>query len=125
MTHRRLIREKQLTLRRLKALMDIVAENDDMKDAAEIIHEKYKSKLASLDEAEAEIRVKLETRLSELNEQQTSAKTLLFDAKVQYKSDEISEATFEIVKSSTSGVIEHIAHESAEISNIKSRIGRS
>ncbi len=118
----RLIREKQLTLRRLKALMDIVAENDDMKDDAEIIHEKYKSKLASLDEAEAEIRVKLETRLSELNEQQTSAKTLLFDAKVQYKSDEISEATFEIVKSSTSGVIEHIAHESAEISNIKSRI---
>ncbi len=36
----RLIREKQLTLRRLKALMDIVSENDDMKADAEIIHRK-------------------------------------------------------------------------------------
>ncbi|PIW33454.1 MAG: hypothetical protein COW27_00545, partial [Nitrosopumilales archaeon CG15_BIG_FIL_POST_REV_8_21_14_020_37_12] len=44
----RLLREKQLTLRRLKALIDIVSENDDMKEDAEIIHEKYKSKLASL-----------------------------------------------------------------------------
>ena len=40
----RLIREKQLTLRRLGALMDIVSENDDMKADAKIIHEKYKSK---------------------------------------------------------------------------------
>ena len=118
----RLIREKQLTLRRLKALMDIVAENDDMKDDAAIIHEKYKAKLASLDETETGIKSKLEERLSELNEQLSSAKMLLFDAKVQYKSDEISESTFEIVKSSTSGVIEHVTHESAEISNIKSRI---
>lgn len=118
----RLIREKQLTLRRLKALMDIVAENDDMKDDAEIIHEKYKAKLTSLDETEAEIKGKLEERLSELNAQLSSAKMLLFDAKVQYKSDEISESTFEIVKSSTSSVIEHVTHESAEISNIKSRI---
>ena len=55
----RLIREKQLTLRRLKALMDIVSENDDMKADAEIIHEKYKFKLASLDEMEAEIKSKL------------------------------------------------------------------
>ncbi|MFB5637681.1 MAG: hypothetical protein ACE5RF_04655, partial [Nitrosarchaeum sp.] len=31
----RLLREKQLTLRRLKALIDIVSENDDMKEDAE------------------------------------------------------------------------------------------
>ena len=43
----KLLREKQLTLRRLKALIDIVSENDDMKADAEIIHEKYKSKLVS------------------------------------------------------------------------------
>ena len=50
----RLIREKQLTLRRLKALIDIVSDNDDMKEDAEIIHEKYKSKLVTLDETESE-----------------------------------------------------------------------
>ena len=118
----RLIREKQLTLRRLKALIDIVSENDDMKADAEIIHEKYKSKLVSLDETESEIKVKLEERLTELDEQMKSAKMLLFDAKVQCKSNEISDATFETVKSCTTEVIEHVTHETAEISSIKSRI---
>ena len=118
----RLIREKQLTLRRLKALIDIVSENDDMKADAEIIHEKYKSKLVSLDETEREIKAILETRLNELNEQMKSAKMLSFDAKVQYKSNEISDATFETVKSCTTEVIEHVTHETAEIANVKSRI---
>lgn len=118
----RLIREKQLTLRRLKALIDIVSENDDMKADAEIIHEKYKSKLASLDETEGEIKAKLEARLTELDEQMKSAKMLSFDAKVQFKSNEISDATFDTVKSCTNEVIEHVNHEIAEIANVKSRI---
>jgi hypothetical protein len=118
----RLIREKQLTLRRLAALMDIVSENDDMKADAEIIHEKYKSKLTSLDEMECEIKSKFEERLIELDTQMKSAKMLSFDAKVQFKSNEISEATFETVKSCTTEVIEHVTHEQSEISNVKSRI---
>ena len=118
----RLIREKQLTLRRLKALIDIVSENDDMKADAEIIHEKYKSKLVSLDETEHEIKAILDTRLTELDEQMKSAKMLSFDAKVQFKSNEISDATFETVKSCTTEVIEHVTHETAEIANVKSRI---
>ena len=77
----KLLREKQLTLRRLKALIDIVSENDDMKADAEIIHEKYKSKLVSLDEMECKIKAKLEARLIELDEQMKSAKMLSFDAK--------------------------------------------
>ena len=118
----RLIREKQLTLRRLKALIDIVSENDDMKADAEMIHEKYKSKLVLLDETESEIKAKLEARLTELDEQMKSAKMLSFDAKVQFKSNEISDATFETVKSCTTEVIEHVTHETSEISNVKSRI---
>ncbi len=118
----RLIREKGLTLRRLKALIDIVSENDDMKVDAEIIHEKYKSKLSSLDETEREIKAKLEARLTELDEKSKSAKMLLFDAKVQYKSNEISESTFETVKSCTTDMIEQITHETAEISNVQRRI---
>ena len=102
--------------------MDIVSENDDMKADAEIIHEKYKFKLASLDEMESEIKSKLEARLIELDTQMKSAKMLSFDAKVQFKSNEISEATFETVKSCTTEVIEHVTHEQSEISNVKSRI---
>ena len=118
----RLLREKGLTLRRLKALIDIVSENDDMKVDAEIIHEKYKSKLSSLDEIEREIKAKFEARLTELDEQSKSAKMLLFDAKVQYKSNEISESTFETVKSCTAEILEHVNHETAEISNVQRRI---
>ena len=118
----RLIREKQLTLRRLKALIDIVSENDDMKADAEIIHEKYKSKLVSLDETEREIKAILEARLAELDDQMKSAKMLSFDAKIQYKSNEIPNATFETVKSCTTEVIEHVTHETAEIANVKNRI---
>ena len=118
----RLLREKQLTLRRLKALIDIVSENDDMKADAEIIHEKYKSKLASLDEAEQQIKAKLEARLTELDEQLKSTKMLLFDAKVQYKSNEISDNTFETVKTCSAELIEHVTAETAEISNVKRRI---
>jgi hypothetical protein len=118
----RLIREKQLTLRRLKALMDIVSENDDMKADAKIIHEKYQSKLESLDEMESEIKSKLEGRLIELDIQMKSAKMLSFDAKVQFKSNEISDATFETVKLCTTEVIDHVLHEKSEISNVKSRI---
>ena len=118
----RLIREKQLTLRRLKALIDIVSDNDDMKEDAEIIHEKYKSKLVSLEEAENQIKAKLEERLSELDEQLKSAKMLVFDAKLQHKSDEISIGTFETVKSCANELIEHITHETSEISNVQRRI---
>ncbi|MFB5634593.1 MAG: CdvA-like protein [Candidatus Nitrosomaritimum aestuariumsis] len=118
----RLIREKQLTLRRLKALIDIVSDNDDMKEDAEIIHEKYKSKLVSLEETESQIKAKLDQRLAELDEQLKSAKMLVFDAKLQHKSDEISVGTFETVKSCSTQLIEHITHETAEISNVQKRI---
>ena len=50
------------------------------------------------------------------------AKMLSFDAKVQYKSNEISDTTFETVKSCTTEVIEHVTHEIAEIANVKNRI---
>jgi len=118
----RLIREKQLTLRRLKALIDIVSENDHMKADAEIIHEKYKSKLVTLDETESKIKAKLEERMTELEEETKSAKMLLFDAKVQCRSNEISETTFDSVKLCTNEVIERVTHETAEITNVKSRI---
>ena len=118
----RVLREKGLTIRRLKALMNIVSDNDEMKEDAEIIHEKYKSHLSTLEETEKQIKAKLESRLEELSEQMKSIKMLIFDAKVQCKSNEISEQTFESVKTLSTELIEHITHESAEISNVQRRI---
>jgi hypothetical protein len=118
----RLLREKGLTLRRLKALIDLVSENDDMKESAEMLHEKYKAKLSSLDESENEIKAQLDARTAELDEQMKSVKMLIFDGKMQFKSNEISESTFESVKTQTTDLIEHITHEQAEISNVQRRL---
>ena len=118
----RFLREKGLTIRRLKALIDIVSENDDMRDDAEIIHEKYKSKLLTLEEAEKQITTKLTERLEELNGQLKSVKILLFDAKVQFKSNEISESKYDLIKTHTGEIMEHIDHEKAEIVNIQRRM---
>ena len=71
---------------------------------------------------ESEIKSKLDGRLIEMDTQMKSAKMLSFDAKVQFKSNEISEATFETVKSCTTEVIEHVTHEQSEISTVQSRI---
>src|SRR5574340_1169175 len=118
----RLLREKGLTLRRMRALIDIVSENDDMKEDAELIHEKYKMKLLSLDETEKQIREKLEQRLADLDSQLKSIRMLRFDAKLQNKSNEISDSKYDLVKTHTVEIIEHIEHEKAEITSIQRRI---
>ena len=41
----RLLRQKSLTLKRIKALQDILSENDSMKEDAELVHIKYEKKL--------------------------------------------------------------------------------
>lgn len=118
----RLLREKSLTLSRIRALIDIVSENDDMKEDAELIHERYKMKLLTLDETERQIKEKLEKRVADLESQLKSIKMLRFDAKLQNKSNEISDAKYELVKTHTVEIIEHIEHEKAEIVNIQRRI---
>ncbi len=118
----RLLREKGLTLRRIKALIDIVSENDDMKEDAELIHEKYKMKLLTLEETEKQIKETLDKRIAELDGQLKSIRLLVFDAKLQYKSNEISDAKYESVKRHTVEIIEHIEHEKAEIVSIQRRI---
>lgn len=118
----RLLREKGLTLRRLRALMEILSEDDEMKADAEIINEKYKTKLAGFEDIEKAIHQKLAERMAHLDERLKAVKNMLFDAKVQFKSNEITESEFETVKRHTTDLIEHITHETAEITNVQNRI---
>lgn len=118
----KLLREKELALRRIKALVAILQENDDMKEDAELIHDKYKAKLASLDVLQDQIKAKLEYRLTELDMQLKSVKSLIFDAKVQNKSEEITNEAFESVKSHTSRLVEQLTREHDEITSVQKRI---
>ena len=118
----RLLREKELTVRRLSALMEIVSDNDKMKSDAELIHGQYKSKLNSLKETESDIISELEERVVEIDTEIKSVKVMLFDAKVQSKSDEISQETFDLVKKETDEILQHMKHEKVEIAKVKSRL---
>ncbi len=118
----KILREKGLTLRRLNALMAIVSENDEMKSDAELIHETYKSKLMNLDETEATIKTELLTRLEEIDGQANAVKIILFDARVQFKSEEILEFTFESVQKHCNNLLERLSHEKAEVKNVQRRI---
>ena len=118
----RLLKEKELTVRRLTALMEIVSDNDTMKSDAELIHEKNRTKLMTLQNTEEEINSELEERVAEINTQMKAVKVLLFDAKVQCKSNEISQETFEQVQQETDEMLQHMKHEKDEIAKVKSRL---
>src|SRR6185312_12588039 len=82
----KLLREKSLALKRIKALQEIVAENDIMRDDAEFAYLKYEKRLDKLGESTKEIIEKLHERISELDIESKRIKSVLFDAKLQYKS---------------------------------------
>jgi len=116
------MREKGLTLRRINALADIVSENGEMKDDTEVIHNKYKSKLATLDQIESKIKSEFLVRLGEIEDQVKMVKEILFDAKVQIKSEEITEPTFTTIQMHANNILERFSHEKAEIENVQNRI---
>ena len=116
------MREKGLTLRRINALADIVSENSKMKDDTEVIHNKYKSKLATLDQIESKIKSDFLVRLGEIEDQVKMVKEILFDAKVQIKSEEITEPTFTTIQMHANNILERFSHEKAEIDKVQNRI---
>ena len=118
----KILREKRLTLTRLKALMGIMSENDATKSDADLIHDTYKTKLMELDETESKVRDELSIRLEELDSQEKTVKVILFDAKVQFKSEEIPESTFESVQKQCNNLLERLSHERVEVNNVQRRI---
>ena len=118
----KILREKKLTLRRLKALTDIMSENGAVKSDADLIHGTYKTKLMELDESELKVKDELDARLEELDNQEKAVKIILFDAKVQHRSDEISDSTSESIQMHCNNLLERLSHERVEVTNVQRRI---
>ncbi|MDQ3868518.1 MAG: CdvA-like protein, partial [Thermoproteota archaeon] len=118
----KLLRQKNLTLMRIKALKDIVAENDSMKDDAEIIYIKYEKRLNDLEKDEKYVHEKLHDRLNELDKESKDIKAVLFDAKLQHRSNEITEDIYQQINMHTNELMEHINLEKSEINNVKTRL---
>lgn len=118
----RLLRQKSLTLKRIKALQDIVAENDGMKEDAELVYIKYEKKLSEIEASEKQVNDTLNARLAELDSESKSIKAVLFDAKLQFRSNEMKEETYQQIKVQTDELIEHINNEKTEISNVRAKM---
>lgn len=118
----KLLREKSLTLKRIKALQEIVADNDNMKDDAELIYLKYEKRLDDLGEGTKEIIERLHQRISEIDMEAKRIKAVLFDAKLQYKSNEITEDIYQQITLHTNELLEHVNLEKTEINNIINKL---
>jgi hypothetical protein len=125
MDSQKLLRQKNLTLKRIKALQDLVAENDMMKNDAEILHLKYEKRLQDLQNSENEVIEMLKLRLEELDLQNTNVKTVIFDAKLQYRSNDMNEQTYQDVNANANILLEHINLEKEEINSFLARISQS
>jgi hypothetical protein len=120
----KLLREKSMALKRIKALQGIVAENDNMKDDAEFAYLKYEKRLDKLGQNTKEITERLHQRLSELEIESKRIKSVLFDAKLQYKSNEITEEIYQQISLNTNELLDHISLEKTEIKNIMNKLSQ-
>ncbi len=122
MEAQKLLRQKNLTLKRVKALENLVEENDLMKDDAEVLHLIYEKRLVDLESNEQEVVNTLNSRLRELEVQGTTIKTIIFDAKLQYRSNDILEETYQEINTNSTELLDRIQLEIDEINSFLSRI---
>ena len=118
----KILREKGLIIRRLRALHIILSENDRMKPDSEAVRRGYEEKLASINESEYTMREMLAARMSELAGQTKVAKALRFDATIQFKSNEMQESDYKTAKASITDMLERIEYEIGEIKNMQGRL---
>jgi hypothetical protein len=95
-----------------------------MKDDAELVYIKYEKRLHDIEENEKFVNEKLQTRLNELETESKSIKAVLFDAKLQYRSNEVTEEIYQQISIYTNELLEHINLERAEINNVKTRLSK-
>ncbi|MDP9305655.1 MAG: CdvA-like protein [Thermoproteota archaeon] len=122
MEAQKLLRQKSLTIKRVKALENLVEENDLMKDDAEVLHLIYEKRLVDLENNEQDVINALNSRLQELDSQSTTIKTIIFDAKLQYRSNDIAEDTYQQINTNSIELLDRIGLEKDEITSFLSRI---
>jgi len=122
MEAQKLLRQKSLTIKRVKALENLVEENDLMKDDAEVLHLIYEKRLVDLENNEQDVINALNSRLQELDSQSTTIKTIIFDAKLQYRSNDIAEDTYQQINTNSIELLDRIRLEKDEITSFLSRI---
>jgi len=120
----KLLRQKNLALQRIKALQEMVTANDLMREDVELVYIKYQKRLQDLEDKGKIVLEQLQERLKQIDTESQNIKSVLFDAKLQYRSNEITEETYQQISLSTNDLIEHINLEKGEINNVISRLSQ-
>jgi hypothetical protein len=120
----KLLRQKNLALQRIKALQEMVTANDLMKEDVELVYIKYQKRLQDLEDKGKIVLEQLQERLNQIDTESQNIKSVLFDAKLQYRSNEITEEAYQQISLSTNDLIEHINLEKGEINNVVSRLSQ-
>jgi hypothetical protein len=120
----KLLRQKNLALQRIKALQEMVTANDLMREDVELVYVKYQKRLQDLEDKGKIVLEQLQERLNQIDTESQNIKSVLFDAKLQYRSNEIPEETYQQISLSTNDLIEHINLEKGEINNVVSRLNQ-
>lgn len=120
----KLLRQKNLVLQRIKALQEMVTANDLMREDVELVYIKYQKRLQDLEDKGKIVLGQLQERLNQIDAESQNIKSVLFDAKLQYRSNEITEETFQQISLSTNDLIEHVNLEKGEINNVISRLSQ-
>jgi hypothetical protein len=118
----KILRKKTFLIRRLQALNTILLENDALKEDSEPVRKFYEEKLDALKDLEDAVLETLVNRLEELGQQSTLAKSMHFDATIQYKSSEIEESDYKTAKAEVSTILERVDYEIEEIKNMQDRL---
>ena len=120
----KLLRQKNLALQRIKALQEMVTANDLIREDVELVYLKYQKRLQDLEDKGKIVLGQLQERLNQIDAESQNIKSVLFDAKLQYRSNEITEETFQQISLSTNDLIEHVNLEKGEINNVISRLSQ-
>jgi hypothetical protein len=120
----KLLRQKNLALQRIKALQEMVTANDLMREDVELVYIKYQKRLQDLEDKGKIVLEQLQERLNQIDAESQNIKSVLFDAKLQYRSNEITEETYQQISLSTNDLIEHVNLEKGEINNVISRLNQ-
>lgn len=120
----KLLRQKNLALQRIKALQEMVTANDLMREDVELVYIKYQKRLQDLEDKGKIVLEQLQERLNQIDTESQNIKSVLFDAKLQYRSNEITEEIYQQISLSTNDLIEHINLEKGEINNVISRLNQ-
>jgi len=102
----------------------MVTANDLMKEDVELVYIKYQKRLQDLEDKGKIVLEQLQERLNQIDTESQNIKSVLFDAKLQYRSNEITEETYQQISLSTNDLIEHINLEKGEINNVISRLSQ-